>query len=380
MKDSPFLTNVVSADTITALQAAARSPALTFSDMVKLTELDPKRHLRHADLSGTNLTDADLRGFDLTGADLRGAVGIRVKWDRTTNLEGADLAGSILAAPSRLTKLLADNVRAQNLLKAVGGTTWADQVIWAATHLRSTGKYNDIAIPVAEALFYRATDDFLKAELLRYIAPRMASQEALREMLFAAASDNAGTGTLIKTVLRQFRRLGLYRDPAARQIALYLIDSQNLGVREEAMEFLLRTSPTSQEIETIRNKATTGDIYIGTLLVAETARRLGEAYDLITRDPITNATLPLGAKINPRMRDLIARRWLRAESSKEERNVALAMRRRGRQYQDNTEIAERAGQITLMWRELERHGVRFEWSNNSIESDMAVNYSIDEDK
>lgn len=360
MKDSAFLTGIVSPNTITALQAVARSPALTLSDMVKLAGLDPKRDLRHADLSYTNLTDADLRGFDLTGADLRGAVGIRVRWDQTTTLEGADLAGSILAAPVRLDRLFATDDRARKLLKAVGGTTWADQAVWAATHLRSTGKYHDIAVPVVEALFYRAKDHFLKAELLRYIAPRMASREALREMLFTAVSYNADTVTLIRTVFHQFRRLRLSHDPAVRQIALSLIDSENLGVREEALEFLMRTSPSPQEIESIRERATTGDLYISTLFVAETARRLGAAYDLVTRDPITNATLPLGAKITPLIRDLIARRWLRAESSEEERNVTLAMRRRGKQYQDSSKIAERAGDVELMWQELERHGVRFE--------------------
>lgn len=41
-----------------------------FSDLLRISELDPRKHLRFADWSGVDFTDDDLRGFDFTGARL----------------------------------------------------------------------------------------------------------------------------------------------------------------------------------------------------------------------------------------------------------------------------------------------------------------------
>jgi hypothetical protein len=56
-----------------ALSDVASSRSDSFTDLVRLAELDPQADFRFADLSGADLRGEDLRDFDLTGAKLRHA-------------------------------------------------------------------------------------------------------------------------------------------------------------------------------------------------------------------------------------------------------------------------------------------------------------------
>ncbi|WP_434725360.1 pentapeptide repeat-containing protein [Mesorhizobium sp. RIZ17] len=323
-----------------------------------------------------DLTNADLRGFDLTGADLREAIGIRVVWDRTTVFDGADLDGSIFAAKARLDNYFESDERARRLLTTVARGGWVEQIEWAGKNLSSSGKYHDIALPIVEELFYRAVEPFLKAELMRYIAPRLGSDKALREMLLTAISDQPDTATLVRSAANLLKRHGMARDAAVRQIMLSLIDSPNNGVREIAVQFIMRARPTASEIDTIREKARAEGSHFGGLFVAETARRLGDDYDLVTRDPESNATFPLDTMISSQIRYLIARRWLRAESSQHEDSLPLVQRRRGLSYANTKKIEQRATQVQAMWDKLADYGIHFQVFNEPIQAGLTIGYEI----
>ena len=43
-----------------------------FTDLIRISRLDPRKHLRYADWSGVDFSGCDLRGFDFTGARLLG--------------------------------------------------------------------------------------------------------------------------------------------------------------------------------------------------------------------------------------------------------------------------------------------------------------------
>jgi Pentapeptide repeats (8 copies) len=370
MKDRPFLSGILSDATLSALEAVAHARGETFSELVTIAGLDRTRDLRDSNLCNLDLSYSDLRGFDLTGADLRGATGIHVKWDKTTIFADADIAGSIFAAKVRLDDRFATDELASSILKSVAGADWAEQIIWAGEHLMESGRYHNVAVPITEALFYRAKDNFLKAELMSYVALRLGSEKALREMLLAAISDEPDAAVMVRSALRLFRRHRMAGDAAVRQIVRSLIDSPNNSIRTEAVQFIMRTDPTKAETSEIRVKAESGDEQFGILFVAETARRLGDAYDLVTRDPVSNATFPLNGIVTSTVRDLIARRWLRAESVPEEaeQRLPLSQRQVGFKYIDREAIRERAKQVSSMWTELARYGVAFRFVSDRIEN------------
>ena len=59
------------------------APGAAFSELLRLAELDPLKHLRFADWSGVDFGGDDLQGFDFTGADLKGC-----------RFDGAQIAGA----------------------------------------------------------------------------------------------------------------------------------------------------------------------------------------------------------------------------------------------------------------------------------------------
>lgn len=360
MKDSPFLYNVLSDTAVSGITALARAPEASFEQQAKLAGLVPERDFQNADLRNVDLTDSDLRGFNFSGTDLREAIGIRVHWDDTTNFDGADLSGSIFAAKIRLKTFFDADMEANSLLARVSRQSWADQIFWASVNLRGVGKHAEFAVPVTQALFYQArNDEFLQAELMRYLAPRMGSKEELYDMLVAALSDEPKAAVVVKSAFSILQRRQLTSTAHIRQNAFTLMKSRNPLIQEEAARFIIRNSPTPEEIRAIRLAAEAAGGFLAGVYVAEIARKLGGPFEIITRDPISNATLPMKAKIGVSDLNLIARRWLRAESSRSDKDKALPLvqRKGGAEYVSRYQIEQRALKVQELWSKLKVLGI-----------------------
>ncbi|TPI63950.1 pentapeptide repeat-containing protein [Mesorhizobium sp. B3-1-7] len=359
-----FLTQILPASTSEALARIAKATDASFSEQVQLAGIDRLKDLKQADLRNVDISYSDLRGFNLTGADLRGVTGIYFQKDNSTILDGADLEGSVFAAKARLAALFETDERARNVLKSVNRASVSGQLEWAVKNLQATGKYHDIAIPVTEALLYRSSNDFLRAEFMRYLAPRIESREALKEMLLTAISDHPESSTIVGGAVQLFRRHGMSQDSGIRQTAIALLDSSAAAIKAAALRFLMRTQPTLHEYETIKAKAISGDEQLGPLFVAEVASDIGETCDLATRDPITNGTFAPNAIISAQTRLLIARRWLRTEAGPDKNNLDIPMiRKRLANHEfSNRQIEQRAEKLDEIWKELSGLGIEFVWA------------------
>lgn len=360
MKDSPFLSNILSESAVAGIEALAKAGEATFQQQAKLAGLVPESDFQYADLRNVDLTDSDLRGFNFSGADLRGATGIRVQWDDTTNFDGADLSGSIFAAKIRLKAFFRTDDRANSLLESVSRQSWSAQIIWAAENLRSSGRFHEFALPITEALFYQAkNDEFLQAELMRYLAPRMSSKEELHDMLVAAISDEPKAAVVVKSAFSILQRRQLTSPAHIRQNAFTLMKSRNPLIQEEAVRFLMRNSPTPEEIRAIRSAAEASGGFLAGVYVAEIARKLGGPIEVITRDPVSNATLPMKTTVSVSDLHLIARRWLRAESSRnaEDLKLPLVKRKGGGNYFSPEAIEARAFKVQELWSKLKVLGI-----------------------
>jgi hypothetical protein len=360
MKDSPFLSNILSHSAVVAIEALAAAREDTFQQQAELASLVPAQDFKNADLRNVDLTDSDLRGFNFAGADLRGAMGIRVQWDDTTIFDGADLSGSIFAAKLRLKAFFDTDEQANNLLARVSRQSWADQIFWASENLRGVGKYAEFALPVTEGLFYQArNDEFLQAELLRYLAPRMRSKEELYDMLVAALSDEPKAAVVVKSAFSILQRRQLTSTVHIRQQAMMFMKSRNPAIQEEAVRFIVRNNPTPEEIRVIRSAAEASDRFLAGVYVAEITRKLGGPMEVITRDPVSNATLPMKTTVSVSDLNLIARRWLRAESSRNAKDKALPLvqRKGGVEYVSRYQIEQRALKVRKLWSKLKPLGI-----------------------
>lgn len=81
----------------TRLRAIADSDTHTFTELVRLSGLNPQQDFRHADLSRTDLRNQDLRAFDLTYANLRGAMTVGALFNNT--VRRAQLSDAIEGVP-----------------------------------------------------------------------------------------------------------------------------------------------------------------------------------------------------------------------------------------------------------------------------------------
>lgn len=107
-------------------------------------------------------------------------VGAHAIVDETTMLADAIVDNSIFSSRIRLENFFAKDDRARAMLDEVSRQDWAGQILWSGKNLIQSKTNLDRAIPITEALFYRAEDGFLKAELLSYLASRIESTRTMR--------------------------------------------------------------------------------------------------------------------------------------------------------------------------------------------------------
>lgn len=359
MKDEAFLTGVLSRETVSLIRDVVTAPDdAPFSELAKAARLEPSRDFRHSDLRGINLTGSDIRGWDLTGADLRDVYGVRVQWDESTIFTQADIGGSIFASPLRLKHVFDNYSEAKKLFDRISRKYWFDQALWVADHLGRPASPEEIHTSVAEALFHKAPDGALRSEILRWLKRRMEPQRQ-REMLLATIADHPDMPVITPMALNELRKLQAAWE--AKKTATVLLDSRNLKIQEAAATLLLRTRPTTGDLAEIIRRVEAGNSHLGQIYVKEIATRLGDVYDLVTRDPISNERFAMNEIVSRSTRRLIARRWLRAERTQDptDRNRILAERRGARIYIDQHDIDVREHDVERCFSRLRRYGINF---------------------
>ena len=135
-----------------------------------------------------------------------------------------------------------------------------------------------------------------------------------------------------------------------------------VGVKLEAwklepLRFLIKTSQDGDELLQLNRVAISQGKDL--VYVQEIGIRLGEVYDLITRDPITNETFPSTISVALHTRDLIARRWARAESMRRSNTTtkSLVEIKAGLSASEDVDTIKKAKQVEQMWRELNDYGI-----------------------
>src|SRR5258708_6189579 len=76
------------------LKSVYESETACFSDLVKISGLNPSIDFRFSDLTAVDFSGSDLRGYNFAGANLSYTRWFKATWDATTNLEGALLTGA----------------------------------------------------------------------------------------------------------------------------------------------------------------------------------------------------------------------------------------------------------------------------------------------
>lgn len=355
MKNSVFTSHVLSNDAMSSLEEIAHAADCAFSKLTTIAGLKPEQDFRFADLRELDFSYSDLRGYDFTGADLTGVVGAHAIVDETTIFADAIVEDSIFSSRIRLENLFTKDDRARTMLDKVSRQDWAGQILWSGRNLLHSKTNLEIIIPVTEALFYRAEDGFLKAELLSHLAARIESPRIMRELLVRTFSEFSNSTTIVNKCLKLVRRAKLSQDKTIRRSIMTLVSLEERNL--EPLRFLVKTSQDGDELLQLNQAA----IRQGkdSVYVQEIGVRLGEVYDLITRDPITNETFSSPISIALQTRDLIARRWARAESARKRNRTSapLVALKVGLSASEDLDVINKAKEIEEMWRQLSDYGI-----------------------
>jgi Pentapeptide repeats (8 copies) len=366
MRNSVFPARVLSKDETFSLQKISCADESTFAELVKIAGLDPLRDFRFADLRDLDFSLSDLRGYDFTGADLTGVVGVDAIVDETTILTDASVDDSIFSSRVRLGQLFKSNDRARAIFEMVSRQDWAGQILWSGKNLVESKSNLDVIIPVTEALFYRAKDGFLKAELLSHLTSSLKSTRTTKELLIRILSEFSDSTTVVRKCLHLVRKAKLSQDKTIRRSMTSLVEANLEKWNLEPLRFLIKTSKDGSELfhlSRIAIRQGKASVY-----VREIAVRLGEEYDLITRDPITNETFQASVSLKPSMRDLIARRWARADAERQAYGGSrpLVELKSGFTATDDEDSVKRVRVIERMWSDMKNYGI-----NISVEQSNA---------
>lgn len=287
MKDNLLLDTIISDATKTAIDQVLASTSESFAHLVRLANLDPKKHLRHSDLREVNFTDTDLTKYDFTGCDLRGARGIRVKWSpETTVLTDALIEGSLFAHRMAISTALA-NPETRQLHRQIGGMGWQSQIIWAMRNVRRGIPNLERNRLLAASLFERTEDSFLKGELLKYLEKSAApGDEQIYGMMLDIINSHSDDLHLIAKTIKILNESEAFGSARLKSAVEALLASNDNRIVALAIRFLVSVG-TKEEIRELsefalnRRAASLRHAFIGTLV-----GRLGPGYDMIARNPV----------------------------------------------------------------------------------------------
>ena len=361
MKIDPFADGIFSKSTADALSQLFNCPYASFQEQVEAAGLNPGWDFRHADLSEVDFSYSNLAGFDFTDSNLRGATGILVTWDKTTVFPTSELDGSIFALPVALERRISDDRRAQDWLTRVGRLGTTEKILWSADQLRAGAPHSDVALPVAQDLFWKSDDPFLQSQLLFFLAPRM-SDDQIREMLIASLSHNAASGALVRNALDIAIRRRMIGDRDIRTMTRSLLQSKDTAVRERSLKVLSRHRPSVDDVSAIY-RAIGQHPNLGATYVLETARALGEQYLVVVRHPVTREILHPGQAVAPVDLYLMARRWLKLEANvlEERRGIRLSERGPSSESFKEAQVRERMREVIKLHAHLKRWGINFRY-------------------
>ncbi|KQQ72444.1 hypothetical protein ASF70_13010 [Rhizobium sp. Leaf321] len=363
MKDDLVLDGMLSLESSSAIERVIDSEATNFGGLIRLAGLNPKRHLRHADLRDIDLTDTDLSGYDFSGCDLRGAHGIRVAWSpETTVLDDALLEGSLFEHRMAVRKTLASD-EGRLLHKQVRGYPWAEQVVWAMKNLRADAPDLARNRAVAAAVFDQTQDSFLKGEMLKYLEKSATgNDDQLYSFMLDIINHSSGDVHLIAKTIGILGKSRLRRDPRLHSAIEALLKSTDVRVVGVAIQASVITAPTKEDIRRVaefalaRREAPLRIAFIGTLM-----RRLGPAFDYVARNVFTKDYRDNGASVGNNEFLVLVRNIRRGFSDEQEgikngtrRGPGFFTKEFGRSIEENALIERLKSLFTTM----ADHGMR----------------------
>lgn len=219
MSRAGSLGDLLNSDDVKRLEAVDKAQGDNFIQLINLLGLDRRIDLKHRDFSGVDFSDCDLRGCDFSGSDLRGTTGRNVIWDETTILTSADLDRSVFAREPKRPDIAYRLPELGREYARIRRAYWTDQAMWAMDSLKENIKNPVERQALAMALYFDATDGFVRNTILQFVIFG-GDKEARLEFLNKIMTDPAISAEALASALQTFGRI-LRQD---EQVAVTLLE------------------------------------------------------------------------------------------------------------------------------------------------------------
>lgn len=342
---------------ILTLESAGKA---SFSEKAKMFALDPENDFRFSDLRYSDFSGSDLRGYDFTGADLRHSMGLGVLIGGDTVFENAKIDGSIFASRVNAERYIRHDTSMYEILRRMSGWEWTNKLKWIFNRLYLSADDREANLAAALTLYHSESDVFGKTEIIKYLIPRMGSRNEVADFLLSSISEHPSNAVIIQECIKQLRKNKLLNDPEIVRTLILLLNTDNAKIKKLLVEYISAIGNSSQ-LEEVRVALTSAPDWLSRIYVREIARRHGEEYELISRHPRSNEPFLIDQIIGYSDLYLIARRWLRIESPKDDQESSKSLiQRRQKQIEfSNENIQERIKIIVSMLEVMNNNGCSF---------------------
>lgn len=267
-----------------------KAQSSNFGHLVSLTNLDHRFDFRHSDLRGVDFSNTNLIGFDFTGCDLRGCVGVSVKWNtEQTVLNDAILDNSLFHYRYSRRHDIA-NVRQSKTFEQLRRSTWTEQTIWITKHVRKGAEDFAKNRLIAMSMFDFETTSFVKGELIKSLEKSsLIDPDEFKLFLIDIINFHIDDHFIVRRCLQSLKNIGSLGEPSVFNFIESLLSYEDSRIVSIALDYILPIMSGSQEFRNIVKSIDalqTSAIY--QTIMKQTASRLGEVFEFIARNPITN--------------------------------------------------------------------------------------------
>lgn len=277
--------------------AYCRKDPSDFASEAKYLGLDKKSDFICVNLAGASFSDADIRGFDFTGSDLRGVTGKNVKWDETTILDYASVDGSIFAYELHKSQFFASNPQWHSEFLRRRKDVWTRNTIWLADEVLGRSKNKGSVMEVAKALFDDTRDNFLRSQILFFLAPTFDNRNDHKDFLLHTMAKYGDQPLIVRATIRTLAVL--FRDDRSIfDILNAEVSSADFDISSAAMRGVISSKFIKDNIAEIGAKCSRFPSDIRRHYVKRISVLLGPYYKEAVREPMGSIPIDFAEKIN----------------------------------------------------------------------------------
>lgn len=238
MKIEGFFADNISPSIVSTIDDAIDRNVSNFNELTSALGLNPASDFRHSDLSNIDFSGSDIRGYDFTGANLCGAIGVDVKWDKSTILLSADVRKSFFASEIQEGQFFKDNPAFENEFALLSNSYWADQILYIGNRIRTCN--TEKMKLFARRLLRETKSSVVRSDVLYIMQYKFGNTDENFDFLISMFSNHSNDVHTIKWAITLMADLFYVHRPSF-DIMLKYLDNPHRQIRLAAYRGVFRS-------------------------------------------------------------------------------------------------------------------------------------------